>query len=131
MMTDPIADLLTRIRNAYKARFDTVEVPSSQLKVNILQSLKNEGFIKNYKLVTAGRKTVLQVSLKYDAKKTPAITELQRISKPGRRVYVGKDEIPRIKSGMGLAILSTSKGILTDKDARKDGVGGELICSCW
>jgi small subunit ribosomal protein S8 len=131
MMTDPIADLLTRIRNAYKARFETVEIPASRLKVNILQALKNEGFIKNYKLVTDGRKAVLQISLKYDAKKIPAVTELKRISKPGCRVYVGKDEIPRIKSGVGLAILSTSKGILTDKEARKDGVGGELICSCW
>ncbi len=131
MMTDPIADLLTRIRNAYKARFETVDVPSSQLKTNIVQELKNEGFIKNYKIVTSGGRALLQISLKYDAKKAPAISDLKRISKPGCRVYVGKDEIPQIKSGLGLAILSTSKGILTDKQARSEGVGGEIICSCW
>lgn len=130
-MTDPIADMLTRIRNAYKARFEKVEMPASNMKMSILQALKNEGYVKGYKLLTEGHKAQLQVSLKYDARKQPAISELRRLSKPGRRVYVNKDEIPQIKSGLGLAILSTSKGIITDRQARKEGVGGELICSCW
>jgi small subunit ribosomal protein S8 len=130
MMTDPIADMLTRIRNAYKARFDKVDMPSSRMKVSILQALKNEGYVKGYKVLTEGNKTLLQVSLKYDAQKRPAVSELRRLSKPGRRIYVNKDEIPQIKSGLGLAILSTSKGIITDRQARKEGVGGELICSC-
>jgi small subunit ribosomal protein S8 len=131
MMTDPIADMLTRIRNAYKARFEKVEMPASNMKMSILQALKNEGYVKGYKLLTEGNKAQLQVSLKYDARKKPAIAELRRLSKPGRRIYVNKDEIPQIKSGLGLAILSTSKGIITDRQARKEGVGGELICSCW
>jgi small subunit ribosomal protein S8 len=131
MMTDPIADMLTRIRNAYKARFEKVEMPSSKMKVSILQTLKNEGYIKNYKVTAEGHKSLLQVSLKYDARKQPAVSELRRLSKPGRRIYVAKDEIPQIKSGLGLAILSTSKGIVTDKQARTEGIGGELICSCW
>jgi len=131
MMTDPIADMLTRIRNAYKARFEKVDIPCSQLKISIASALRNEGYIKNYKVVTEGPKSILQVHLKYGAQKKPALSEVKRISKPGRRVYVGKDEIPMIKSGMGVAIVSTSKGILTDKDARKEGLGGELICSCW
>jgi small subunit ribosomal protein S8 len=131
MMTDPIADMLTRIRNAYKARFEKVEMPASKMKMSILQALKNEGYVKGYKLLTEGKKAQLQVSLKYDARKQPAVSDLRRLSKPGRRVYVNKDEIPQIKSGLGLAILSTSKGIITDRQARKEGVGGELICSCW
>jgi small subunit ribosomal protein S8 len=131
MMTDPIADMLTRIRNAYKARFEKVEMPASKMKMSILQALKNEGYVKGYKLLTEGNKAQLQVSLKYDARKQPAVAELRRLSKPGRRIYVSKDEIPQIKSGLGLAILSTSKGIITDRQARKEGVGGELICSCW
>jgi small subunit ribosomal protein S8 len=130
MMTDPIADMLTRIRNAYKARFEKVDMPSSRMKVSILQALKSEGYVKGYKVLTEGKKTLLQVSLKYDAQKRPAVSELRRLSKPGRRIYVNKDEIPQIKSGLGLAILSTSKGIITDRQARKEGVGGELICSC-
>ncbi len=130
-MTDPIADMLTRIRNAYKARFEKVEMPASKMKMSILQALKNEGYVKGYKLLTEGNKAQLQVSLKYDARKQPAVAELRRLSKPGRRIYVSKDEIPQIKSGLGLAILSTSKGIITDRQARKEGVGGELICSCW
>lgn len=130
-MTDPIADMLTRIRNAYKARFEKVEMPASKMKMSILQALKNEGYVKGYKLLTEGKKAQLQVSLKYDARKQPAVSDLRRLSKPGRRVYVNKDEIPQIKSGLGLAILSTSKGIITDRQARKEGVGGELICSCW
>lgn len=130
MMTDPIADMLTRIRNGYKARFAKVDMPSSRMKVSILQALKNEGYIKNYKVLTEGHKSLLQVYLKYDARKQPAVSDLRRLSKPGRRVYVAKDEIPPIKSGLGLAILSTSKGIVTDKQARKEGIGGELICSC-
>lgn len=130
-MTDPIADMLTRIRNAYKARFEKVEMPASKMKMSILQALKNEGYVKGYKMLTEGNKAQLQVSLKYDARKQPAVSELRRLSKPGRRIYVNKDEIPQIKSGLGLAILSTSKGIITDRQARKEGVGGELICSCW
>jgi len=131
MMTDPIADMFTRIRNGIKARFEKVDVPSSNLKLSIARILKEQGYVKNYKLVQDNKQGVLQIFLKYDADNTSAICGLQRISKPSRRVYVTKDTIPAVQSGLGVAILSTSKGILTDNQARQQGVGGELICSCW
>lgn len=131
MMTDPIADMLTRIRNGIKAQFEKVDVPSSTLKVSIAKILKEEGYVRNYKLVKDDKQGVLQVFLKYDAYKESAITGLKRISKSSRRVYVTKDTIPDVQSGLGVSILSTSKGILTDKQARQQGVGGELLCSCW
>jgi len=131
MMTDPIADMFTRIRNGIKARFEKVDVPSSTLKINIVKILKEEGYVKNYKLVKDNKQGVLQIFLKYGAGSASAICGLKRISKPSRRVYVTKETIPAVQSGLGVAILSTSKGILTDNQARQQGVGGELICSCW
>ena len=109
-MTDPIADMLTRIRNAYKARFEKVEMPSSKMKMSILQALKNEGYVKGYKVLTEGNKALLQVSLKYDAHKKPAVAELRRMSKPGRRIYVNKDEIPADKKRFGTCYPVNLKG---------------------
>ena len=131
MMTDPIADMLTRIRNGIKAQFEKVDIPSSKLKINIAKILKDEGYIKNYKLVEDSKQGMLKIFLKYGLNGDHVISEIKRISKPSKRVYVNKDNIPLVRSGLGLAILSTSKGILTDKEARKQGVGGEVICSCW
>jgi small subunit ribosomal protein S8 len=131
MMTDPIADMLTRIRNGIKAQFEKVDIPSSKLKINIAKILKEEGYIKNYKLVEDSKQGILKIFLKYGLNGDRVISEIKRISKPSKRVYVNKDNIPLVRSGLGLAILSTSKGILTDKEARKQGVGGEVICSCW
>ena len=131
MMTDPIADMLTRIRNANKARFESVDIPSSKMKVNIAGILKVKGYIKNYKEIKDDKQGILQVFLKYDARKKPVVTEIKRISKPSRRVYVNKDNIPLVRNGLGMAILSTSKGILADKEAREQATGGEVICSFW
>jgi small subunit ribosomal protein S8 len=131
MMNDPIADMLTRIRNANKARFGKVDIPASKLKVNIAKILKDEGYIKNYKLVKDSKQGILQIFLNYGPKGDRIISEIKRISKPSIRVYVSKDNIPLTRGGLGSAILSTSKGILTDKEARKQGVGGEVICSFW
>jgi len=131
MMTDPIADMLTRIRNANKARFETVDIPASKLKVNLAKILKDEGYIKNYQLTKDNKQGILQVFLKYGQKGEPVITEIKRVSKPSRRVYVGKETIPQVRTGLGLAVLSTSKGILTDKEARKQQIGGEVICTFW
>lgn len=130
-MTDPIADMLTRIRNGLMANLQKVDVPSSNMKVNIATVLKNEGMIKNFKVIADQKQGILRVYLKYLNDKDPAISEIKRISKPGSRVYVTTDEIPKVKSGYGIAILSTSKGIVTDKFARETGVGGELICTVW
>ena len=131
MMTDPIADMLTRIRNANKARFEKVDIPASKLKISIAKILKNEGYIKNYKLVKDSKQGMLQIFLKYGAKGERVVSEIKRISKPSIRIYVSKDNIPSIRGGLGSAILSTSKGILTDREAKKQGVGGEVICSFW
>lgn len=131
MMTDPIADMFTRVRNAGKARFERVEIPASVFKINIARILKDEGYIKNYKFIKNNKQGMLQIFLKYDDKKKPVISKIERISKPGRRIYVTKDTIPQIKSGLGAAIISTSKGVLVDREARKQGVGGEVICSFW
>jgi small subunit ribosomal protein S8 len=130
-MTDPIADMFTRIRNGSKAKFEKVDVPSSKMKQEIARILKEEGFIKNFKLVIDDQKhEVIRISLKYDAARKEVI-HLRRISKPGRRVYVGKEDIPSVMSGLGFSILSTSKGILTDKSARKAEIGGEVLCYVW
>ena len=131
MMTDPIADMLTRIRNALKARFEKVEIPSSSVKENIARILKEEGYIQNYHVVQDGKQGMLVVSLKYGEKGDPVIAELIRLSKPSRRVYVNKGNVPKIRNGMGVAVISTSKGIVTDTVARQQGVGGELLCSVW
>lgn len=130
MMTDPISDLLTQVRNAIKARQPKVDVPTSQLKVGIVDLWKNEGFIKNYKLFRQGEKGVLRIYLKYVGKK-PAIEGLKRLSKPSRRLYCRYQKMPKIRGGLGTAILSTSRGILTDKVAQENKVGGELLCAVW
>ncbi len=130
-MTDPIADMLTRIRNALTASYNTVDIPSSKLKVNIANVLKSEGFIKNYKKITEGQKEIIRISLKYDENGEPVIGGLKRVSKPGRRSYSKSDRIPHTLGGLGVNILSTSKGVMTDKEARNKGVGGEVLCSVW
>jgi len=131
VMTDPIADFLTRIRNASMANYERVDVPSSQIKLSIAKLLKEEGYISNYKLVKDKRQGILRVYLKYDDKNLPIIGGLERISKPSCRVYVRHDKIPPVLNGYGTAILSTSKGLLTDREARRQKVGGELLCKVW
>lgn len=130
-MTDPIADLLTRIRNGAMAKLQKVDIPSSNMKVGIVNVLKNEGFVKNYKVISDQKQGILRIYLKYINENDSVITEIKRVSKPGGRRYVKSDEIPKVKQGLGIAILSTSKGLLTDKIAREAGVGGELICTVW
>ena len=131
-MTDPIADMLTRIRNANTAKHDTVDVPASKIKLAIAEILLNEGYIKSYDVVEDGTFKTIKITLKYGADKTQKIiTGLKRISKPGLRVYAGKDELPRVLGGLGIAIISTNKGIVTDKEARKLQVGGEVLAFVW
>ncbi|HEX7419574.1 MAG TPA: 30S ribosomal protein S8 [Thermoanaerobaculia bacterium] len=130
-MTDPIADMLTRIRNGIQSRHDRVELPSSKLKVEIARILKTEGFISNYKLVEDKVQPLLRVYLKYSEDGEPVIHGIERISRPGRRVYRNKQEIPRVLGGLGLAIVSTSKGVLSGTEAVKNGVGGEVLCQVW
>lgn len=130
-MTDPIADMLTRIRNANMIKQQKVDIPSSNLKVSIANVLRNEGFIKNYKVIADDKQGILRVYLKYIDDKEGIFSAITKVSKPGGRVYVKSNQIPKIKNGLGIAILSTSKGILTDKAARESGVGGELICTVW
>jgi small subunit ribosomal protein S8 len=130
-MTDPVADMLTRIRNANMVKLQKVDMPSSNLKVSIANVLKQEGFIKNYKVISDNLQGILRVYLKYIDEKDSVINEIKRISKPGGRVYVKSEDIPVIKSGLGVAVLSTSKGVITDNAARKAGVGGGLICTIW
>ena len=133
MNTDPVADMLTRIRNANKALHDHVEMPSSRLKVEIARILKEEGYVRDYHV----QKTellpyeVLVVELKYGRKRERVLTGLKRISKPGRRIYAGKDRLPRVLGGMGTAILSTSRGVITSSAAEREGIGGEVICFIW
>lgn len=132
VMTDPLADMLTRIRNANQAKHEKVDIPASNLKTQIARILKEEGYIKNYKLIKDGRQGILRIYLKYEGDgKKPVISGLKTISCPGLRRYVKKDEIPQVLRGLGIAILSTSKGVLTDKEARKLNVGGELLCAVW
>ena len=130
-MTDPIADMLTRIRNGIQSRHDRVELPTSKLKVEIARILKTEGFISNYKLVEDKVQPLLRVYLKYSEDGEPVIHGIERISRPGRRVYRNKQEIPRVLGGLGLAIVSTSKGVLSGTEAVKNGVGGEVLCQVW
>ena len=130
-MTDPIADMLTRIRNALKASHERADIPSSRLKINIAKVLKSEGYIKNFKMVSDGRHRYVRVFLKYDDDGTPAIEGLNRISKPSRRVYRGYEDIAKVLNGYGINVISTSKGIVTDIEARKLRVGGEVLCSVW
>ncbi len=131
VMTDPIADYLVRISNAQKARFDKVDIPASKMKLSITKILKDEGYIRHYKFIKDNKQGIIRIHLKYDENRRAAITGVKRISKPGRRVYVGYDNIPRILNGLGIAILSTSQGILTDREARKRRIGGELLCAIW
>jgi len=130
-MTDPIADMLTRIRNAGLAKHQKVDLPSSNLKVAIASVLKDLGYIKNFKTVSDEKQGVLRLYLKFDDENTHVIHEIKRVSTPGRRVYVSKDEIPLVKNGLGCAILSTSKGVMADAAAREAQVGGELLCTIW
>jgi small subunit ribosomal protein S8 len=130
-LSDPIADMLTRIRNGIRARHSRVEMPSSKLKVDIARILKDEGYIGNYKVAEEGKKRVLRVALRYDADGVSVISALQRVSKPGRRVYVGSKEVPRVLGGLGIAVVTTPRGVMTGKAARQSGVGGELICNVW
>lgn len=130
-MTDPLADMLTRVRNANKAKFEKVDIPSSRLKINIAKILKEEGYVKDYKLIEDNKQGILRVFLKYDSRKGPVISGLKRVSKPGLRLYRGTKDIPSVKSGTGLAILSTSQGVITDKEARKLNLGGEILCLVW
>ena len=130
-ITDPIADMLTRIRNAGAARHATVEVPASSMKKAIAQILLDEGYIKAFKIVENGTQGTIKITLKYSANKEKAISGLRRVSKPGLRVYAGADELPRVLKGLGIAIISTSKGIMTDKKARELHVGGEVLAFIW
>ena len=131
MMSDPIADLLTRIRNASRAEHEKVDIPASKMKVKITELLKDEGFVKNYRLIEDEKQGVLRVYLKYGAGNEKMISGLVRVSRPGRRVYVGKDKIPTILGGMGVAILSTSRGVMTDRESRRQQVGGEVLAYVW
>ena len=130
-ITDPIADMLTRIRNAGSARHESVTVPASSVKKAIAQILLEEGYIKAYELVNDGVQGSIKITLKYTANKEKAITGLRRVSKPGLRVYAGADELPRVLKGLGIAIISTSKGIMTDKKARAEHIGGEVLAFIW
>lgn len=131
-MSDPIADMLTRIRNGNTAKHDTVDVPKSRMKVAIADILTNEGYIKGYEVLEDGVKGTIRISLKYGKDKNEkVITGIKRISKPGLRVFAGKDEMPKVLGGLGTAIISTSKGLMTDKEARKLGIGGEVIAFVW
>jgi small subunit ribosomal protein S8 len=130
-ITDPIADMLTRIRNANNAKHDTVDVPASNMKKSIAQILLEEGYIKNFQLIDDGTQGVIRITLKYGAGKEKVISGLRRVSKPGLRVYAGADELPKVLRGLGIAIVSTSKGVMTDKKAREAHVGGEVLAFIW
>lgn len=130
-MSDPIADMLTRIRNGITASFDTVDIPNSKVKISIAKILKSEGFIRNYKVIPDKKQGVLRIFLKFDEGGESVIEGLKRVSKPSCRVYTKGDSIPQVRNGYGINIISTSKGLLTDRQARKLGVGGEVVCSVW
>jgi small subunit ribosomal protein S8 len=131
MTADPIADMLTRVRNAIQARHAKVDVPSSQLKTEIARILREEGYILNYKLTEEGAKKYIRLYLKYSPTNQPVISKIQRVSRPGCRVYAGSKEIPRVLGGLGINILTTPKGVMTGSAARKEGVGGEVLCQIW
>ena len=130
-LTDPVADFLTRIRNAHRARHQKLDVPASRLKAEIARILKEEGYIANFKPVEENGQNVLRVYLKYGVNNEAAIRDLQRVSRPGCRVYVGKDEIRRVQGGLGISIMTTPKGVMTGRQARREGVGGEILCEVW
>ena len=131
MMTDPIADMLTRIRNAGRAKFNSVDIPGSKLKTEIAKVLKNEGYIRNYKFIKDGKQGILRVYFKYGNAQENAIYSIDRISRPSRRVYLKKKDVKPVYNGTGIAILTTSKGVLSDKQARSENVGGEILCKIW
>ena len=130
-MSDPIADMLTRMRNGIIANFETVDVPSSKLKINIAKILKSEGFIKNYKVIADKKQGLIRIFLKYDENGEPVIGGLKRVSRSSCRVFAKKDKVPMVLNGFGINVLSTSKGVMTDKQAKKLGVGGEILCAVW
>jgi small subunit ribosomal protein S8 len=130
-VTDPIADFLNRIKNAQKARFEKVDIPASRMKASLARILKEEGYIKNFKLIKDDKQGILRINLKYTEAREAAIAGIKRLSRPGRRVYVGHGDVPRVLNGLGITILSTSKGVLVDREAQKEHVGGELLCSVW
>lgn len=130
-MSDPLADMLTRIRNAVMVKFDSVEMPTSTVKVNIASVLKEEGYISGYEVAEGGVQGTLKISLKYGPDKEPVITGIKRVSKPGLRKYAKADAIPKVLNGLGISIISTSKGVVTDKTARALNFGGEIICEVW
>jgi len=130
-MTDTIADMLTRIRNALKASHESVDIPASKVKINIANVLNAEGYIRNFKVISDNKQGIIRIFLKYDEDGTPIIGGLKRVSKPSRRVYAGYDEIPKVLNGYGIQIVSTSGGLLTDRQAREKKMGGEILCSVW
>jgi len=130
-MSDPISDMLTRIRNAGKAKFNSIDIPGSKLKTELARVLKDEGFIRNYKFIKDNKQGILRIYLKYDEEQSNTIFGLERVSKPSRRFYVKSKDIKPVLNGMGIAILSTSKGIMTDKKARSENLGGEILCNIW
>jgi small subunit ribosomal protein S8 len=130
-VTDPIADFLNRIKNAQKARFDKVDIPASRMKSSVAQILKDEGYIKNFKLVKDSKQGIIRVNLKYTDKREAAIAGTKRVSRPGRRVYVGYGDVPRVLNGLGIVIMSTSKGVMVGSEAQKLQVGGEVLCTVW
>ncbi|MGD8718248.1 MAG: 30S ribosomal protein S8 [Candidatus Zixiibacteriota bacterium] len=131
VMTDPVADLLTRIRNAMRAGHEKADAPHSKIKEEIVKILKDEGFITNYRVIEDKPAAILRVYMKYGPDKTSVLRRIERISRPGRRVYAGKDEVPRVISGMGVAVISTSQGVLTDRECRRRGIGGEVLLRAW
>lgn len=131
MTSDPIADMLTRVRNALKARHPKVDVPASRLKVDVARILKEEGYITNFKLAEEGVKRTIKIYLKYTPDNSPVISRLERVSRPGCRVYVGRKDIPRVLGGLGINILTTPRGVMTGRKAHKEGVGGEILCQVW
>ena len=130
-MSDPIADMLTRVRNAGKAKFNSVDIPGSKMKFELAKLLKNEGYIRNYKFIKDDKQGVLRVYLKYNEKQEHSILRIDRVSKPSKRVYMKGKDIKPVYNGLGIAVLSTSKGIMTDKHARENNIGGEIICNVW
>jgi small subunit ribosomal protein S8 len=130
-ISDPIADMLTRIRNAIMARHDSVLMPASRTKLAIARILKKEGFIADYEILKGKPQRAIKIHLKYDDKNEPILSGLERVSKPGLRVYVGRDEIPRVQGGLGIVIISTAQGVMTGQQAWKKGIGGELLCQLW
>jgi small subunit ribosomal protein S8 len=130
-MTDPIADMITRIRNGVRARLPKIDVPASKLKVEIARILKDEGYVANFKTVEDEKQGMIRIFLKYGPGMERVITDLQRVSRPGCRIYCGKDQIPRVYGGLGINILSTSRGVMTGRAAAREGVGGEILCNVW